>query len=331
MMQQTDYIKIFKIAAGAGIAVALAQSLGLNYSTSAGVITLLSIQDTKKETIRLMALRLSSFGLALILSAACFCFFGYGVAAMSVFLLFFSGISLALRLQEGISVNTVLMTHFLAEQSMSAQTVGNEAAILVIGAGIGVLLNSYIPGKEKQIREKQRQIENQMREILGNMAGALSTSEGMTLGDTRNRLKALDEMLRLGEKNAFEEMENKLLTETKYYLRYMNMRQLQAGVLEQITENIGHLAELPPQSEKIARFIEQIRIHFHEYNNAVELLAELGRVMEEMKEEPLPDTRKEFEGRAVLYRILLELEQFLGIKKNFVAGLSAEEIKKFFL
>lgn len=128
-----------------------------------------------------------------------------------------------------------------------------------------------------------------MREILGNMAGALSTSEGMTLGDTRNRLKALDEMLGLGEKNAFEEMENKLLTETKYYLRYMNMRRLQAGVLEQITENIGHLAEL---------------------------LAERGRVMEEMKEEPLPDTRKEFEGRAVLYRILLELEQFLGIKKT---------------
>ena len=36
----------------------LAERLGLNYSASAGVITLLSIQDTKKETIRVVVRRL---------------------------------------------------------------------------------------------------------------------------------------------------------------------------------------------------------------------------------------------------------------------------------
>ena len=40
-------LKILKIAVGSMLAMAAAQALGLRYSSSAGVITLLSIQDTK--------------------------------------------------------------------------------------------------------------------------------------------------------------------------------------------------------------------------------------------------------------------------------------------
>lgn len=329
MKQKIDYIKILKIAAGAGMAIALAEGLGLRYATSAGVITLLSIQDTKKETIRVMMLRLCSFMIALALSAACFSVLGYGALAISVFLLFFSGISIVFRMQEGISVNTVLMTHFMAEQSMSAGNVGNELALLAIGAGIGVLLNLYIPGKEQQIRAKQKQIEGQMREILDNMACLLSTACETSMEGLRAGLKELDQELRAGEKKAYEEMENKLLTETRYYLRYMNMRQMQSAVLGQVAENIGHLSALPPQSERIALFIRQIGGSFHEYNNAVELLRELERVKDDMRKQPLPGTRDEFESRAVLYRILLELEHFLRIKRLFVEAMSEAEIEKF--
>lgn len=321
------------------MAIALAEGLGLKYSTSAGVITLLSIQDTKKETIRVMTLRLCSFMIALALAAACFWLFGYGAVAISVFLLFFSGISFAFRMQEGISVNTVLMTHFMAEQSMSAGNVGNELALLAVGAGIGVLMNLYIPGKEKQIRVKQQQIEARMRGILGAMAGILSPSspsfpspfpsDEASVEWLRTSLDDLETELKAGEKNAYEEMENKLLTETRYYLRYMNMRQLQSAVLGQIAENLAHLSALPSQSEQIARFIGQISGSFHEHNNAVALLAELEQVKADMKKQPLPDTRAEFEDRAVLYRILLELEQFLRIKMLFVKELSEDDIKKF--
>ena len=342
MFQKPDYIKILKIAAGAGIAIALAEGAGLKYSTAAGVITLLSIQDTKKETIRVMALRLCSFGLALVFSAVCFFLFGYGALAISAFLLLFSGVSLMLRMQEGISVNTVLMTHFMAERSMSPANMGNELALLVIGAGIGVILNLYIPGKEKQIRARQGEIENRMREILEDVAEGLSApAQEAVLVDSpaavfdgpavtlRDRLEELDKELKQGEKNAYEEMENKLLTETRYYLRYMNMRMVQASVLGRIAENIGHLGMLPPQSNQIAHFVRQISASFHEHNNAVELLEGLKRVKESMRKQPLPDSREEFESRAVLYRILLELEQFLEIKKTFVEELTADEVKLF--
>lgn len=329
MLHKPDYIKVLKIGLGAGLSIALALAIGLDYSASAGVITLLSIQDTKKETIRVVVLRLCSFCMALVLSAVCFSLLGYGAPAIGVFLLLFSGACLALGMQEGIAVNTVLMTHFMTDRSMSVSNVGNELAILVIGAGMGVILNLYIPGKGKQIRMGQRAVEDRMKGILNDMAGLLFASPGLIPGNLVHSLEELDRELKQGEKHAYEEMENKLLSETSYYLHYMNMRRVQAAVLGRIGKNIHHLKGLPAQSDQIARLIKQITASFHEYNNALDLLRQLQEVKDSIRRQALPDTREEFENRAVLYQILLELELFLEIKKNFVEELTEEEIKKF--
>ncbi len=215
---------------------------------------------------------------------------------------------------------------------MSARNAGNELALLAVGAGIGVLLNLYIPGKEKQIRAEQQQIEARIKGILGVMAEILSASSPLGRASVEGlwvSVEDLESELNAFEKNAYDEMENNLLTETRYYLRYMNMRQMQAAALGQIAENLSHLSALPSQSESIAHFIGQIRDSFHEYNNAVALLGELEQVKDDMRKQPLPDSRAEFESRAVLYRILLELEQFLRIKMLFVEELSEEDIRKF--
>ena len=52
--------------------MAAAEWLGLNYVASAAVITLLSIHDTKRETIRVMAKRMAAFLVALLLGPVCF-------------------------------------------------------------------------------------------------------------------------------------------------------------------------------------------------------------------------------------------------------------------
>lgn len=44
-----NLIKVIKIAVGTGLAIFIAGIFGLNHSASAGIITLLSIQDTKKN------------------------------------------------------------------------------------------------------------------------------------------------------------------------------------------------------------------------------------------------------------------------------------------
>lgn len=327
MKRKPDYLKLFKIAAGAGLAIGAAESMGLKYGASAGIITLLSIQDTKKETIRIMLLRLLSFLVSLGLAGICFRVLGYTTVSVCFFLLLFAPFCIYFHMEEGISVNTVLMTHFLAEQSMSFGSIVNEAALLVIGAGVGVLLNLYIPGKKEQIRARQRKIEEQMKQILRGMSLALrGDMERCTMGDV---IASVEKELAMGEKSALEEMENNLLSETRYYLRYMNMRKSQAAVLTRMERQMCQMEWMPLQSEKIALVMEQISASFHEYNNAKALLKELYEVKHSMKEQPLPIDRLEFENRALLYQILLELEEFLMIKRNFVVSLSEEEINKF--
>lgn len=45
-------IKSIKIALATVLAIAIAGELGLNYSATAGIITVLSIQNTKRETLK---------------------------------------------------------------------------------------------------------------------------------------------------------------------------------------------------------------------------------------------------------------------------------------
>ena len=70
-------------------------------------------------------------------------------------------------------MNTVLMTHFLAERSMNAVNIGNELGLLAVGAGNRSASQSLYSGKSALIRMSQRQIEA-MKEILWKMAKQLT-------------------------------------------------------------------------------------------------------------------------------------------------------------
>lgn len=320
-----------------------AEWLGLNYAASAAVITLLSIHDTKRETIRVMAKRMAAFLVALLLAPVCFHFLGYRPIAVGAFLLVFTPVCTLLNVQEGISVSTVLMTHFLTEGAVSAGNILNEVLLLLVGTGVGVAMNLYMPGKTGMIRQKQHQIESQFRCILARMGDMLSgageqagtdgpcNSSLRGLRESRNEtvFSNLEEMLGQGEEDAYKEMENRLLAETRYYLSYMGLRKNQLLILRRIQSHLEWLDSFPEQARYLAGLFRSVSRSFHEYNNARGLLEELEDVKQQMRLQPLPGTREEFEARAVLFQVMLELEQFLVLKREFVDGLTRHDIRSF--
>lgn len=224
-------------------------------------------------------------------------------------------------------MDTVLITHFYTEQSMSLFWVRNEALLLLIGVAAGMLMNSYIPGNKKEIRKDQRHVEDQMREILGRMSEVLLDQskeqyDGTCFGPLELRLKE-------SVKRAVANRDNTLLTDTSYFITYMEMRRDQTEVLKKIYENICLLDRIPSQTFVISEFFQEISIGFHEYNNVQGLMEQLDQIQKKMKEEPLPKNREEFENRAVLYRILYELEDFLALKRRFVENLTEKQIRNF--
>ena len=125
-------LKLIKIAVGSVVSIFLADMLGLSYGTSAGIITLLTIQDTSRETIIISVKRVCAFLLAAVLAGLVFRAAGYHVISYGIFLFLFIACCIPLRLGDAVSINAVLATHYLLEMDMSPSFIWNEVQLLFI-------------------------------------------------------------------------------------------------------------------------------------------------------------------------------------------------------
>lgn len=320
-------IQLIKTAAGSAAALLIAKSLGLNSYASAGIITLLTIQNTSRETIEISLKRLAAFLIATVYALLFFTLFGFHAVSFGLFLLAFMGTCTPLKLRAAVSTNAVLASHYLAAGAIGPSAILNEAQLLLIGSGIGMLMNLYMPGKVKQIRAIQRTLEEDLKNVLLRMSVFLQRED--KTGYDGECFQKLEHDISLGLKYAYENMNNTFFQETKYFIQYMEMRRQQCEILESIYKKILPLNQVPAQANEVAVFIAKIAASFGESNNAKSLLEECGKLYVKMKNSSLPVTREEFEHRAFLYFIIIDLENFLNLKAGFADSLSQEQISKY--
>lgn len=327
-LKDLNFLLLLKTGIGSALAIIIANRLNLLYSASAGIITLLTIQNTKIETIYIAVKRIVSFFIAVVVAFIIFNRFGYTSIAFGGFIFIFVAICNLLGLQDGISMNAVLTTHFLIEKTMKPSFIINEASILLIGMTIGVLLNLIMPKNMEKIKRDQSIIEDRMKNILNCMSNILKGND-RCLSCANNKegidLKSLDSLLDDLIGKAYEDGGNTLLSETKYQISYLEMRKLQVVVLKDIFNNIENIHDVLSQSIKVSKYIEKVSKEFHELNNVKGLILELEQLYESFTKEDLPITRDEFENRAILFNILSDLESFLEIKRSFVIKTNLEE------
>lgn len=313
---RTQLVRSVKIAVAALIAIALAGELGLRYSATAGIITVLSIQKTKRETLRSAANRGIAFLCALALSAVCFALMGYTLWAFAVYLLLFALLCLSAGWGEAIAMDSVLITHFLTEQSMSPGQLLNEGLLFLIGTGMGIVVNLHLHRKEEEFRELSDEVDNQIKGILHRMSCWLPREDKSEYGsDCFERLeKALDEAKLCAAAN----YNNAVLRNGTYELDYVKMREQQSVILKEIYVNIKRIAYLPEQAGQVAKLLGRIEQDYHRENTVEGLLEELDRLLLQMKEQELPETREEFEARAILFYILMQIRNLLELKRDFM-------------
>ena len=80
-LNKTDAVKVLKLSLGSILAIIIASFFKLQYSTVAGVITLLVVKDTKKETLKGAFGKLFGFVLCTVYSYICFNLLGYNLFA----------------------------------------------------------------------------------------------------------------------------------------------------------------------------------------------------------------------------------------------------------
>lgn len=320
-----------KVALAAMLAIALAETLGLQYPATAGIITILSIQGTKLETLKTAGKRALAFVCALALSGGCYGLMGYTVWAFGVYLFLFVLLCLVMGWQEAIAMDSVLVSHFLTQGCFFPQ-LGNEALLFGIGAGLGILVNLHLRSRRERFTELSDRVDGRIKETLGDMARWLVQEGGKfascPISCGENYFDPLWEALGQAEDCAVANYGNAPFSRDTYELDYVRMRQQQTVILQAVYDNIRGITYLPRQAGQVAQMLEQIRREYHRYNNVEGLLAQMEELLADMQTQPLPRSREEFEARAVLFYILKQLEELLELKRQFIRARQLERVWK---
>ena len=87
--------------------------------------------------------------------------------------------------------------------------------------------------------------------------------------------------------------------------------------MKRVYRNLLKIQFVPSQAFPVSRFMKRIAESMQDYNNAEFLLSILSEMRKFYKTTPLPQTREEFEARAVLYQIAADLEALVLVKQSF--------------
>lgn len=311
-------IEAVRIAVGSGAAMYAASLLHLEFAASAGMVTLLTILTTKWETLRLSAARILTFILAAVLAWAVFGHIKSDGAAFGIFVFFLVLISEWIGWRVTASVNAVIGTHFLTTRNFSVSFIANEFLIVFLGIAIAVIVNLFQNngGQRNRIIENMRFTEQEFSSILGELADFLSSRDRKEI--VWEKLDYLEAKLELFIEQAYVYQNNTFRSHTSYYSSYFEMRAKQCGALQHLHLELEKLKTLPKQAVIVSDYICYLKNYVTEMNRPEKQMARLDALAEDMKSQELPRSREEFENRAVLYHILMDLEEFLQYKQHFV-------------
>ena len=318
-----------KIGLGSSIAIYIAQALNLQNAVSAGTVTLLTLMTSKWETIRLSVARLITFITALMMAWVIFSHIDSMWIAYGVVLTLVVFIAESFGWRATISVNAVAAAHLLTNQDFSAAAVWNEFLLVFIGIALAVLLNLFHANysHKRKIISDMRDAESGLQSILVELAAYLDGAE--TQRDVWDDICALEDRLKSYIKSALEYQENTFHSHPQYYISYFEMRHEQCRVLHDLHGEMVRIRSMPRQAGVIADYLRYLAEYVVEINQPTQQIARLDEIFESMRNGEAPKTSAEFEDRAMMYHILMDIQDFLAHKADFVSKLDQAQIERY--
>ncbi|HFI0394095.1 TPA: aromatic acid exporter family protein [Streptococcus suis] len=307
-------LRTIKLIFATVLAIYLATALGLSYATAAGIIAILSVLDTRKSSFKMARNRLFSTLLALTIAVLTLTLFGFGIWTLGIYLALYVPLAYRFNWEAGIAPSTVLVTHLLLEQDISLIFLGNELALFLIGAGLALLFNLYMPSQEKKIQAYHDQVEDLLKQILLRFEAFLLNGDGRNEAELITQLdKTLDEALKV----VYLDRHNQLFQQTNYQVHYFEMRAAQNKILRTMAGNINKCLLEGRENVILSSLFERAAQQLSRENSAKELLLDIELFHATFRERPLPQTREEFETRATLFQLLHDMEAFIRLKVDF--------------
>lgn len=311
--------KSLKIVIGVTFAIFIAQIVGLTYSATAGVITMLSILDTKKQTYIVGLKRIIAALIALLIASVLFQFGGHNLITLGLFLLVYIPLLTVLNATEGLSVSTVLVTHIYTFGALGWSVLLNEMYLLILGVFVAWGLNLHMPNIEQEIRNIQLETESLIKTVLHKMK--LQLLNQCSIEENKDTITKLNQTIKIGLDKAFEYNNNYFLKDNSYFIKYFEMRKQQYNVLVHMEKDFETIFITTHEAKLLSDFTELLANEFNERNTGSSDLLRINELKTYYKERELPKTREEFENSATLYQYLTDLTYFIEIKIRFMENL----------
>lgn len=327
------YIKIMllsiKIGLGTSIAIYIAQVMNLEYAISAGTVTLLTLMTTKWQTIKLSIGRLATFIITILLIWAIFSRADNAWAAYGILLMLIVFIAELLGWRATISVNAVVAAHMITNQDFTAAAVRNEFLLVLIGVLLAITLNLFHANitHKRQIIADMRDTENELQSILRELGAYLCGNEMRE--NAWDNICALEKKIQDYTQSAYEYQDNTFQSHPQYYISYFEMRHEQCHILHNLHSEMVKILSIPKQAKVISEYLYYLVDYVIEINAPDQQIARLNEIFADMRNEELPKTREEFENRALLYHILMDIQDFLLCKEKFVNELDEMQLKRY--
>jgi uncharacterized membrane protein YgaE (UPF0421/DUF939 family) len=308
-------LRVFKTALAVIIAIYLAEFIGLSSPNSAGLLAILGVEVTKRKGIVSALQRIAASLLALLIGSLLFHLFGFHIWLIGIFVLMVYPLLHRIRISEGAVTGSVVMFHIYTSGVVSAAGFWNEVQLLFVGLGTATLINiAYMPKADKALYAYKDKVEHLFSQIFFHISEHLR--DDSVIWDGKELLEA-EAAVAEGAALAERLQDNALIFGGDSYWRvYFYMRGEQLESIEHMAGLVAQMYQTLPQGESIASIFEGLMADVKEEYYVGRNEERLSELVLSFKQMPLPQSRDEFEARAVLFQLRQELEHYLSIAKK---------------
>lgn len=189
------------------------------------------------------------------------------------------------------------------------------------GAGTGQTAKAAEAGTGQTARAETAQ----EQAVQGSSKNSTRPRSGSSSGNLWDDIIRLEKELQDFILEAYEYQENTFHSHPAYYIDYFEMRLDQCHVLHNLHYEVKKIRYIPKQAKVVAGYMLYLADYVVERNVPSAQIEKLEGIFRDMKKEELPRSREEFENRAILYHILMDMEEFLIYKQRFVRSLDERQ------
>ncbi|TDM04314.1 aromatic acid exporter family protein [Macrococcus carouselicus] len=306
--------RTIKTAAGMAIGVIIAKQLGVINFSSAAILVVLCVKNTKMKSMQAAWARFASCLMGLIFASLVFELLGYYPVVLGLIVLLFIPATVVIGTQEGVVTACVIILHCFNSKGVSLDFILNEILLIIIGLSIALLLNLFMPNRSRELEDYKTNIEQEFQLILSEFSEALKYVD---IKLDHRMIAHVQLTIEKAKSVAFMDVENHFGRNDNSYYHYFTMRGEQALLLYRMVGLINNVSRSDQLHQQLSELIHEMSQNISGHDHTAIRLHDLYAIQLQLKDHQLPTSYEAFHSRASAFQLLHELENYLHIKSKF--------------